>query len=292
MEKGNKYLNEYDKKIVGMLLELFESLLGLLEKHGFQYWTCGGTTIGAVRHQGMIPWDDDIDIYMPRADYDRFLNLSKSDLPAGCGIVSTKDKGYFLPFAKYINTNTSLWEFKEQPFMYGVYIDIFPLDFVNGDKKKILSRKSRCIDDFWRYQLCLNEKTTLQYLKERHPRTVLFKILYSHRGKEMKYLNRYNDQVRMYSSADGLYAISWSQVKGSIFERSWFDEYVTMPFDGLKVRVPKGYDAYLTYRYGDYMQYPPEEQRCPAHLHYYINLKEGLTIDEAKERIRNGEYKV
>ena len=290
MEQGKKYLSAYDEKYNSALLSLFKSLIDILEQNGLQYWTCGGTTLGAVRHQGLIPWDDDIDIYMPRKDYDAFLEIAEKRLPAGYGIVSLKDKGYFLPYAKFVNTNTTLWEYAEYPFIIGVFIDIFPLDNANGRRREILSHKSDCIKNIGKFKLCINEKTAFQFLKEGHYLAFLYKVLYSHKGKESKYLAKYEDIVKKYSTGSGWAALCWSQATGILFERSWFDEYVSLPFNGLNVRVPKGYDEYLTCRYGDYMKLPPEDQRVPCHERYYVNLEEGLTLEEVKERIKQGEY--
>ena len=111
------------------ILQTFKFTKKILERHNLKYIACGGTVLGAVRHQGFIPWDDDIDIYMPREDYNKFIQLNSESEKEGYQIVSVEHSyGYYLPFAKVIDNNTTIWELKEIPYLIGVYVDIFPLD--------------------------------------------------------------------------------------------------------------------------------------------------------------------
>jgi len=286
----SKYLSDYDKKYNHRLIKLFEILLQIIEQNSLQYWTCGGTTLGVVRHQGFIPWDDDIDIYMPRNDYETLISLfpAKSTFPYY--VVSPNDKGYFLPYAKFIDRRTTLWESEEYPFISGVFIDIFPLDYANGVKHELLKAKRKCIKNVVKFKMCLNTKSKLQMIKAKHYRALLYKLFFSRNGKEGLYLQRYKDIVQKNSSDDGWAAICWTQVSGMIFQKAWFDDYLLMPFENLSVRVPKGYHDYLTCRFGDYMTLPPEDERVSDHSRYYINLEEGLNIDEVRERLKQGEY--
>lgn len=98
-----------------------------------------GSAIGVVRHKGMIPWDDDIDIVMPREDYNRLLDLKVQFNNTGYDVVSLRDYGYYTTFAKIIDKNTTIWERKEWPFLIGVYIDVFPMDVTDVDEKQFLN---------------------------------------------------------------------------------------------------------------------------------------------------------
>ena len=89
------------------ILQTFKFTKKILERHNLKYIACGGTVLGAVRHQGFIPWDDDIDIYMPREDYNKFIQLNSESEKEGYQIVSVEHSyGYYLPFAKVIDNNT------------------------------------------------------------------------------------------------------------------------------------------------------------------------------------------
>ena len=113
-------------------LEILDEFVRICEKYRLQYYLVGGTLLGAVRHQGFIPWDDDIDVAMPREDYDRFAEISVKDLAPQYFYQCPKtDPYYFLTYAKIRKNGTEVYEerFKEAKFHKGVFIDIFPLDF-------------------------------------------------------------------------------------------------------------------------------------------------------------------
>ena len=84
--------------------------------------------LGAVRHNDIIPWDDDIDVFMPRKDYEKLINLENDIDKDGFGIISAKNSSSYATFSKIYSKNTTLWEIESIPFVYGVYVDIFPLD--------------------------------------------------------------------------------------------------------------------------------------------------------------------
>ena len=106
----------------------------ICEAHQLTYFCVGGTVIGAVRHGGMIPWDDDIDIAMPRPDYDRFLKLCKTIDLGHYELATPEMKGYPFFFSKFCDKDTSLIEIENVPCLYGIYIDIFPIDGTSSDK--------------------------------------------------------------------------------------------------------------------------------------------------------------
>lgn len=283
------YLTQYDIKYNKVLLSLFKALLTVIEKHGLQYWTCGGTTLGAVRHNGLIPWDDDIDIYMPRKDYETLINLFPIDNSSPYCVLSPNNKGYFLPYSKFIDRRTTLWEYEEYPFIMGVFIDIFPLDFAKANKKELIRAKRECINNVGKFKLCLNTKNAWNLLIEKHYRAFYYKLFFSHKGNEDYYWQRFQNITKQYSSNSGWAATCWSQAPGKLFLSQWFEEYELIQFEDFQVRIPKGYHDYLTYRYGNYMQLPSQDKRVSNHERYYINLEESLTLEVVKDRIKHGE---
>lgn len=95
-----------------VLLKTFKAFSALCDEYNLRYYAAFGTALGAVRHQGFIPWDDDIDVYMPRQDYNKFIAL-RDKIEEAYSIIDLRDTGYFMYFAKFINNQTTVWEKRE-----------------------------------------------------------------------------------------------------------------------------------------------------------------------------------
>jgi lipopolysaccharide cholinephosphotransferase len=144
-------VNMYDLKssqqYKDLILDVFKAFIEICTEHNLRYFCCGGTAIGAIRHQGMIPWDDDIDVLMPRPDYERLIVLLMRMKMEKYEIINaTLDGTYYLPFAKLCNKHTSLVEYADIPSVFGAYIDIFPLDGAAScdvERRKLLQKFRR-----------------------------------------------------------------------------------------------------------------------------------------------------
>ena len=129
---------EYDKETLDKLhqveMEILDDFVKVCEKHKLRYFLTGGTMLGAVRHSGFIPWDDDVDIGMPREDYDKFIEIGDEALGDKYQLECFEhNKNYHLPFAKVVKKNTIFDEgFDKLKYLKGIYIDIIP--FENVDK--------------------------------------------------------------------------------------------------------------------------------------------------------------
>lgn len=129
-------MNEIQKTLFKMMEEIHR----LCVDNGLKYYMVGGTMLGAVRHKGFIPWDDDMDISMPREDYDQFINLPRNTLPEWMEIKRPLENDINLGYSKVMNRNTTLVEAFMKEKVGGVFIDIFPLDGIENNYYKAVSR--------------------------------------------------------------------------------------------------------------------------------------------------------
>lgn len=282
------------------LNELFQYTIDFLDSHNLRWWVAYGTAIGAVRHHGIIPWDDDIDIWMPREDYNTLLALKK-ELDDGYGICSLADNYYWLPFAKIYNKNTTTWEYKDIPFVFGVYIDIFPIDYIDMEMKEYSQFYHKIKRLYSRLESSYRTFDIRKYFKELcqlHIRSMCTHIKNDFSGfSSSKSLREKITQLEQRNSKHtGKYCAVFCEPRLSdgYFPAELFQSSIVVPFEEYSVKLPSGYHQLLTTIYGDYMTPPPIEKRVLTHgsQRYYCNLKEGLTIDEARERIKNGEHLV
>ena len=289
MNKKIVYPEESNTKIKATLIEILRSLISVIERNNLKYCVCCGTTLGAIRHKGFIPWDDDIDIYMPRADYNRLLSLRGKSLPKGYDLLSMQqNKGYLYPFAKYVDTRTTVWEDIVFPQIIGLYIDIFPVDCFDLPDDEVVAIQHRYKRLYRSYQWAfwhLNIKYAISHFPNG-----LKPIVYQYRRLFPNYyLNRFLDYEQSVIGQSGGKCVSLSQYEGRILYSKWFEETIDYDFENIKVKVPKYYDLYLKALFGDYMQLPPENERL-IHSRVYVNLSERLTLKEVKQRLEKGEH--
>ena len=283
-------------KLKQKLLSTFKVFDNLCRKNNIRYFAVGGTAIGAVRHQGFIPWDDDIDVIMPMPDYHRFLRL-KGTIP-GYRIIDYHDEGYYLPFAKFIDSNTTLWEYPCYEFLIGSFVDVFPLYMTSNNLEETKSTALLCEKIFERYRKSIAKYSITQIfgalfrLKLRLFISYLSTFYY--RLNEKKYYKAFGDFMERLSQVEGNRFIPYFDiypVEKIIIEPEWLSSQVEMPFEDIQIYLPCGYNEYLGQVFGDYMQLPPESERVSWHSHYYLNLEEGLNIDEVRRRIKKDKHR-
>lgn len=253
-------------------LELLKEFLRVCEILGLKYYVLGGTLLGAVRHKGFIPWDDDIDIGMPREDYEKFISLGQAYLPENLFVQTfLTDPGYPANFAKIRNSDTTFIEtsVRNCNMNHGIYIDIFPLDYYPEKKAFWFELKKLLLT--LRISTVFTKTKTKG--KTRIARWVACVIYPSHR----KALERREKLFRSVKRSELIVNNCGAWGKKEIIPDEWYQEGCLLEFEGLKVRAPKGYDEWLNQVYGDYMQFPPEEKRVTHHYADVIDLKRTYT---------------
>lgn len=296
-ERGNAFKRKFREK----LLETFKFTIQFLDSHNLRWFAGSGTAIGAVRHKGMIPWDDDVDLLMPREDYNRLISIRKELYSTDYRFISVETDGkYYLPFAKIYDANTSLWEWEQIPCVIGVYVDIFPMELSNAGTDALYDAK---------YQEYFRKLQQYQYSVSQYSLKKMFSLWRQGKGAEAKdqlrffaynlgrsYFHRQFARAnQLFACKDGSCYVSTGSRNGrkQIYDKAWFDDYKMVPFEDFEVRVASGNHEYLSLLYGDYMQLPPENQReCHDQIRYYCNLCEGLSLRQVKKRIKDGEHLV
>lgn len=286
-----------DKVFKRKLIETYLAFDKFCTENNILYFGVGGTAIGAVRHKGFIPWDDDIDVCMLRKDYDRFVSLKESCNKNEFAIIDYHDKGNPAVYAKFINMNTTLVEFDYNPYSSGLFIDVFPLDNVASDVDDVKILKDKIMSDVALYQrsafdLCFRD--ILRYIAKGHLNTVARvlanKIVYRHKYSEyVKLLENDENMLRGIEGENVLNYFTFYKLEREIFPKEWFSSAIEVPFENVKMKIPVGYHEYLTKLFGDYMTPPPVNQQVSHHSHYYCNLKEHISMKEIRHRLANGE---
>lgn len=274
------------------LLEVFQFAKEFFQQHNLRYIGCGGTVLGAIRHKGFIPWDDDIDLYMPRKDYEQLLQLAPEFQGTGYELLHwdnlTLNSQYYMPFAKIADCHSTIWEFRHLPFLFGVSIDIFPLDEFDEADEVITARQYRSHYYFDKYLNAVSRyscKDMLQALCKADVHRLGVQVLSKWRSRNpRKYLQAFRQFEETYKhNGPGPKCVCVTQWEGRIFQSEWFHDVIEVPFEDTTLIIPRAYDAYLRKLYGDYMQLPPEEKRV-SHPHYFFDIDHRLTLEELRSR--------
>lgn len=249
------------------MLRVLEALDATCKSHGIRYGIYAGTLIGAVREKGFIPWDDDVDVIMPRPDYERFIAHSREWLPAPYEFVCAEnDPMYPLPFGKVQDASTTLIERFHLSYLGGIYVDVFPID---GMPDNIVHR-------WWKTQ-CYRYLTRALYLVHRDPYRHGHGIsswvpLLLRRVTTMGAIQR---RIRRLLISTDYAKASWTleytaRFRG-IMPKEVEDNFAPIMFEGKSVMGIRDYDTYLSQVFGDYMT-PPKVEKRHVHNFDYCDL--------------------
>ncbi len=278
-----------------VIIDVLSAFIRICEAQGLRYFCAGGTAIGAVRHQGMIPWDDDIDVFMPRPDYDRFLRLAAHSMPEGYEVLSpyaTKD--YPMYFAKMCNARTTLLENERIPCVFGLYIDIFPLDGACDDVETCYREKRRFKRLMNKLEAVSTHNSFGEYIgllakRREWGRFAVKTVAFCCRSWLRRWLLKQMDSIAYdhdYALSSRVVTYSGAYQRQEIYPKAWLETPQMFAFEGLMVNLPHDYDAYLRHFFGDYMTLPPVEQRASHHQKVFFDLDKRLDL-KAIKRILN-----
>ena len=254
-------------------LEILDYIDTLCKKHNINYIINYGTLIGAVRHQGFIPWDDDIDLSMPREDYQRFINIFQKEKSKYNLLSLETDKNYFNNFIKIIDSTTKIIDTRNtKTYESGVFIDIFPMDRFDDPKVIDICYK---LESF--KLLSFSKHKNIVYkdsLLKDCIRTAFWFLL---RPVSPRYFaHKIEKEIQKYSRDNGQYMafIPSKSKEKEVFPSGTFDKTINLPFENLSLPAPEKFDTILTQFYGDYMTLPPEEKRFYSHEFHAYKLED------------------
>lgn len=262
-------LDEIKKIEIDLLIQLDK----VCSFYGIRYFLHAGTLLGAARHNGFIPWDDDVDITMPRNDYNKFIELAKVEDLGFDFYCHERNKNYSYAYGKICDRRTTLIEENFNNAEMGIYIDIFPIDNLLDNQVKSKKYVKKCHFYSWLCFMSIEKK--YKPAKSSRLAKIAKKIIYPF----VKMIG--NDYwVKKLSTLSQKYAENTNSKYVSnvlspnyvhVFERSWFELTDRLNFEGHDFPVPVGWDKLLRCMYKDYMQLPPKEKQISHHdyIAYY-----------------------
>ena len=248
-------------------LEILLHIKCFCEKNHIRYYLGYGTLLGAIRHKGFIPWDDDIDILMPRMDYNRFLKLHEGNFEKRYIALNPSINGYYYNYCKVVDTKTTLYEDGCKPINnLGIYVDIFPLDGMPDERRKVrkqlrkLIRTRKIISGFG-HNFPHIRKNIILYLYS------VFQYFYCSCHDLKTFQEKYLWEVSRYRYEESKYVYATGGAYGekSVFLKKWFDGEKSVEFEGHSFSAPIGFDEILQQLYKNYMELPPEDKQVSRH---------------------------
>ena len=266
MKKTEKRTNVQD-----IIWQIMQEIIPIINKRGFKYFMLGGTLLGAVRHEGFIPWDDDIDLGMPRGDYDQFIKIVSDELPPYLKLRTYwDDSAHHYYFSRIVDirhmlkrTGSILARNEE------VWVDIFPLD---GMPNNVLIRKIHMLRLLYirtRYHMATFNKVNLKRPNRPLLERIIIKFVlltgFGTRSDPKKWLNKMDQLLKKYPLSGSNWIVNcMGQYKfKEMFPKKWYGEGTLYNFEDGKLMGPRDYDKVLTQQYGDYMT-PPQNKNAHA----------------------------
>ncbi len=275
-------MEELTNKIHEIQTEMLAKIHEVCKENNIRYIVICGSLLGAIRHKGFIPWDDDVDIGLMREDYDKLMKILKEKPIKGCFLQNYEtDEHYNQPYAKLLREDSAyLEEYRKNcKARHGVFVDIFPLDHIKrpGQKSAQIRRAMAKLVMFaiWRKEDCQIKRKGAKKLYN------VFAAMLSILPKKTLVCMQRRLVVRN-KPKWGYYASMFSsnyETDRLYFEAKDFDEIIELPFETIMVNAPKNWQEQLTRLYRDYMQLPPPEKRVLKHGAIELRFPEKSLLD-------------
>ncbi len=267
------------------MLEILKEFIRVCETCGLTYFACGGTCIGALRHNGFIPWDDDLDVFMPRPDYEKLWHMRDRFQTGKYKLCrTTREKNYHHRVQQLVDLNTTFINRRsvDEDIEHGVYIDIIPIDACAPTTLGSL---------FQRFQAMLFSVYNVQCLPEFHGGKI-FKFAVSSAlslvpWKDLRYriwshCEKKMTQFDWTNAAQAVELAASFKVLRNPYPREWFEKGKKHKFEDIEINLPAGVNEYLKQVFGNYMCLPPESERHPRHNTVKIDLHTGYEAYRGK----------
>ncbi|MBR3039862.1 MAG: LicD family protein [Lachnospiraceae bacterium] len=269
MAKARHYTDEELTKLRQIQMDIYHEIERICANHDIPFVTIAGTALGAVRHNGFIPWDDDLDIAMMRSDYTRFLEYANGEINPGFFVQNYYTDSYYGNYFTKIRRNGTLFEQnidKKDQSHHGIFVDVFPIDRVTDNPHERKKYQKKLMISLQMYMAKCNKgisgevdsfKGKIKHLI----RLILHGVLVF--ASKEKLFNKLNDLCQIYNTGDSgtlMNSVVFAMT-GGVFDAETMFPAVKHDFEGDTILIPRDADRYLSQTYGNYMELPPVEQR-------------------------------
>lgn len=280
MEKPDRSLNETQRYIMQVLY----SVIGILEELQIPYYMQGGTMLGAIRHRGFIPWDDDVDLGIPREAYERLLKEVSAKLPENLELRTYEDESdHHYYFARIVDTRYQIRRMGSlEERLENIWVDLFPLDGMPNGKIERTWHKLRLTVVRLKYHLSCFEKVNIKRPGRPLVERIIIRFAMMTRiGKwfnTRRQLDKMDALLKKYPPEQSDWLVNFmgqtSYRFNEMFKKEIYGEKTLYPFEDMQMVGPERYDDYLKSLYGDYMT-PPEVSDRNAHVSELVPVQEG-----------------
>ncbi|MBR1539883.1 MAG: LicD family protein [Clostridia bacterium] len=275
------------KRVWQIELEMFQELDRVCKKYHLKFFADSGTLLGTIRHQGFIPWDDDMDFVMLREDYNKLLKVAEKEFKEPFFFQTAySDKGYYRGHAQIRNSNTTgilPYEGNNVSFHQGIFIDIFPLDFVSKNQLVETIRHKRLVRRMKLFDILLNRTPSPNKIKENVKKMIRF--VYQKRDVQKMYATYEKIASHVPFKSEEVCKVSYytNGKKYKLFPKKYFEEVEYKDFENTQLPVSKEYNKILTMYYGkDYIK-PQNKSSSHGTVIYEVDEKYTEVLNKMKE---------